>query len=67
MNDKTTPGQELADRFIVSLLQHQPELLGPHPLSDTGKAQQAAHALAAFRQALIRELDKQPGWTPGGT
>ncbi len=49
----------MADNMLRDLVKI-PGALGSTPLANTENAEKAAAAIAAFRQALIAELQKQP-------
>ena len=50
----------LADKILLSILTNNPNCIGTSNLSQAGNAAVVANGLAAFRQTLITELQKQP-------
>ncbi len=51
--------RNLANQVIGLVLTHQPNVLGSVPLSSEEAARQAAKQIAAFRETLVQELQKQ--------
>ncbi len=49
-----------ADRWINSILQHQPEAVHKGQLMNSEGAQDFAQALCAFRQKAVELLKQQP-------
>lgn len=51
---------ELADRIVITLVQHQPNLFPSARLHDEESARKLARSLAALRLELVQQLQSQP-------
>jgi hypothetical protein len=57
--DESTASSK-ADQALALILQRQESLFGSKPFESEEKAREAAKHIAAFRLALIAELEDQP-------
>lgn len=51
---------DLADKIVISLIQHQPEALAKGALESQERALEVAQAIASLRLSLVQQLTQQP-------